>query len=481
MARGAYLKDLGNTPGHLNHWSKRAFVELLVAPRRGRRGALAVPVDHAARPPLSGVATRTNAAAREDATRSYGRGARILSVGIATTGLVTFAYFSLASHALSEVDYKGISLLWSVMFLIISIIYRPVEQLLSRTISARRARGLDGGHPLRTGDRDPGGVRGAVPGRRAGVPGADRGGRVRRLRGAVLGAGRRRASPTRSATSPAAGWPGTRASGSTAGSCCWSPCSRCLFALAVVLGIARGQGVVALGIAAAPLVSLMVVPWALRGRDPAPPRGRRGRRRARRRARREHALRRRRAGDHGRRAGAAQRAGGDRRRDGRGRRAGRLRVQRAADHARAAAAVPGDPDLAAPAPLRAGGDRRRRGLRAARCASRCWPIAGFAGAGRDRARGVGPLAMDVLFGGDFDYARGGLVLVGHRDGLPPRPPARSTRPRSPATARASPPRPGSAARRCSSAGCSSRRSTTSCSRSRSATAPPPPCSRACCG
>ena len=29
MARGAYLKDLGNTPGHLNHWSKRAFVAML--------------------------------------------------------------------------------------------------------------------------------------------------------------------------------------------------------------------------------------------------------------------------------------------------------------------------------------------------------------------------------------------------------------------------------------------------------------------
>jgi 2-polyprenyl-3-methyl-5-hydroxy-6-metoxy-1,4-benzoquinol methylase len=29
MARGAYLKDLGNTPGHVNHWSKRAFVSLL--------------------------------------------------------------------------------------------------------------------------------------------------------------------------------------------------------------------------------------------------------------------------------------------------------------------------------------------------------------------------------------------------------------------------------------------------------------------
>jgi ubiquinone/menaquinone biosynthesis C-methylase UbiE len=29
MARGAYVKDLGNTPGHLNHWSKRSFVRLL--------------------------------------------------------------------------------------------------------------------------------------------------------------------------------------------------------------------------------------------------------------------------------------------------------------------------------------------------------------------------------------------------------------------------------------------------------------------
>jgi len=29
MARGAYLRDLGNTPGHVNHWSKRAFTSLL--------------------------------------------------------------------------------------------------------------------------------------------------------------------------------------------------------------------------------------------------------------------------------------------------------------------------------------------------------------------------------------------------------------------------------------------------------------------
>jgi SAM-dependent methyltransferase len=29
MARGAYWSQLGNTPGHLNHWSRRSFVRLL--------------------------------------------------------------------------------------------------------------------------------------------------------------------------------------------------------------------------------------------------------------------------------------------------------------------------------------------------------------------------------------------------------------------------------------------------------------------
>jgi 2-polyprenyl-3-methyl-5-hydroxy-6-metoxy-1,4-benzoquinol methylase len=29
VARGAYVSDLGNTPGHVNHWSKRSFVRLL--------------------------------------------------------------------------------------------------------------------------------------------------------------------------------------------------------------------------------------------------------------------------------------------------------------------------------------------------------------------------------------------------------------------------------------------------------------------
>ena len=74
------------------------------------------------------------------ASRSYGRGAAILSVGIGVTGLITYAYFALASHSLSKDDYGRISLLWSSVFIVVSVLYRPVEQLLSRTIADRAAR-----------------------------------------------------------------------------------------------------------------------------------------------------------------------------------------------------------------------------------------------------------------------------------------------------------------------------------------------------
>ena len=72
----------------------------------------------------------------------YGQGARILSIGIAATGVFTFAYFALASHVLDADLYGSIALLWAILFVVISVLYRPVEQLLSRTIAARRARGI---------------------------------------------------------------------------------------------------------------------------------------------------------------------------------------------------------------------------------------------------------------------------------------------------------------------------------------------------
>ena len=62
------------------------------------------------------MSAAAEASARDDATRSYGRGARILSVGIASTGVFTFAYFAVASHVLSASEYGAISLLWSELF-----------------------------------------------------------------------------------------------------------------------------------------------------------------------------------------------------------------------------------------------------------------------------------------------------------------------------------------------------------------------------
>jgi O-antigen/teichoic acid export membrane protein len=196
------------------------------------------------------------------ATRAYGRRARVLSVGIAVTGVVTFLFFALASHALGKIDYKGISLLWSVMFLIISVIYRPVEQLLSRTISVRRAQGLAGGHPLRIALTIQLGFAAlflviALVLRSTITNDVFDGSSTLYwvLVVAVI---------SYAASYFARGWlAGHQRFGLYGGLVLLESCSRCLFALLAAIGITHSQGFVALGIAAAPLVSLAVVPFAL--------------------------------------------------------------------------------------------------------------------------------------------------------------------------------------------------------------------------
>ena len=332
---------------------------------------------------------------------SYGRGARILSVGIATTGLVTFAYFSLASHSLSESDYKGVALLWSVLFLIISIIYRPVEQLLSHTIASRRAQGHEG-HPLRVplliqassatvflalalALREP--ITDDV------FDGSDELYWV--LVVAVL---------AYAASYFARGWlAGHQRFGLYGGLVLLESVSRCLFALAVAIGLLSGQGAVALGIAAAPLVSLLVVPWAIEHRG---------------------------AGE-GERGSLRQGAGF----------AGAVLAIMVAEQAllngpvlvvdatAADAALAGfvfNVLLIARAPLQlfqaiqtsllphlsglaatGGGPEFGHAIRVTVLA-----IGGFAGAVVLGLGLIGPWAMGVLFGGDFDYGRAGLMLVG---------------------------------------------------------------------
>jgi O-antigen/teichoic acid export membrane protein len=200
-------------------------------------------------------------------TRSYGSGARILSIGIAATGLLTFAYFSIASHVLGAVAAKRIDLLWSVMFVVISVIYRPIEQLLSRTIASGRARG-HAEHPLRV----PLTIQLSFAALFGALALALHGELVKHVFDGsqalydVLVVG----TLAYAASYFARGWlAGHERFGLFGGLVLVESLSRVCFALAVAVGIASGQTAVALGIAAAPLVSLVVVPAAFAGRRPA--------------------------------------------------------------------------------------------------------------------------------------------------------------------------------------------------------------------
>jgi O-antigen/teichoic acid export membrane protein len=202
------------------------------------------------------------------ATRSYGSGARILSIGIASTGLLTFAYFSVASHVLNPFQAKRIDLLWSVMFVTISVIYRPIEQLLSRTIAERRARGHVQ-HSLRVPIAIQLGfalafliIAVALRGELVDHVFDHFGGLYDVL---VVG------TVAYAASYFARGWlAGHQYFALYGGLVLMEALSRVCFALAVALGIVHGQLAVALGIAAAPVVSLVVVPWAFarRRREP---------------------------------------------------------------------------------------------------------------------------------------------------------------------------------------------------------------------
>ena len=258
MARGAYIKDLGNTPGHLNHWSRKAFVELL-----SKHGTV-----EETRSPFPWTCCSSECERRREKS-GYGAGAKILSIGIASTGVVTFAYFSVASHALNnDVQYKQITLLWSVLFVIVSVIYRPVEQLLSRTIADRRARGFESDHPLRTPlliqaafalaflvvalvFKDP--IENDLFDGEAALYWV--------LVVAVL---------AYAASYFARGWLAGHQWFALYGALVFMEAtSRLLFAVAVLIGLASGQNVVAMGMAAAPFVSLVVVPWAFSRRPKA--------------------------------------------------------------------------------------------------------------------------------------------------------------------------------------------------------------------
>jgi O-antigen/teichoic acid export membrane protein len=201
--------------------------------------------------------------------QSYASGARVLSIGIASTGIFTFLYLALASRSLDPASYSRISLCWAIMFVILSVIYRPIEQLLSRTIADRRARGLHG-HPLRI----PALIQFSFAtlflivalAMRSEIEQGIFDGSSALYWILVVGV------LAYAASYFARGWlAGHQKFALYGGLVFLESTSRFLFALAVAVGIASGQAAVGLGMAVAPFASLCVIPFAFsRLRDPGP-------------------------------------------------------------------------------------------------------------------------------------------------------------------------------------------------------------------
>jgi O-antigen/teichoic acid export membrane protein len=204
--------------------------------------------------------------AQPDAGRelSYGRGAALLSGLIAATGLLTYAFHSLAAHALGRDGYGAIGVLWAAVFLTASVIYRPVEQLLSRTIAERQAQGRSAGPALRVAAT----IQLVLAVAFVIVALALRG----KIEGELL-SGRTTlywalvcAVIFYAASYFARGFlAGHGRFGLYGGLVLMESASRVVVAVLLVLGVAEGRNVAGIAIAVAPLLSLIVVPWALGG------------------------------------------------------------------------------------------------------------------------------------------------------------------------------------------------------------------------
>src|SRR4051812_36652250 len=202
----------------------------------------------------------THVAPEPEQPESYGRGARILTIGVGATGLLTAVFFVITSHVLTPIEAKRVDLLWAIMWVAISVLYRPIEQLLSRTIAHRRAHGL-GRHPLRAAIL----IQAAFGITFLLVAGVFH----HKLRDdafdgstalyVVLLTGIAFYAVSYFARGWLAGHQHFKLYG---GLVFMESASRCAFALAVAVGISHGPVAVAAGIAVAPLVSLVVLPSA---------------------------------------------------------------------------------------------------------------------------------------------------------------------------------------------------------------------------
>ncbi len=191
----------------------------------------------------------------------YGKTAGFLSIGVGLTGVITYTYFFIASHVLSKPDYGQVTVLWSAVFITVSTLYRPVDQLLSRHISEHLARGESDRQPVRVAAKIQLGLAAIFTVLALALHGPLQNGLLEGNStlywiyvSAVL---------FYAASYYARGYlAGHRRFGLFTALILSESCFRTLFAVLVAVSLLDGQSAVAVGIVAAPALSLMVVPFA---------------------------------------------------------------------------------------------------------------------------------------------------------------------------------------------------------------------------
>jgi O-antigen/teichoic acid export membrane protein len=207
------------------------------------------------------VSSENGAGKAPASSADYGKTASFLAVGVGLTGVITYAYFLIASHTLSKPDYGQITVLWSAVFITISTLYRPIEQLLSRHISERVVKGQSLSEPMRVASTIQFGLSLLFTVLALALRGPIQNGLLEGNETlywvfftSVL---------FYAASYFARGFlAGKQQFGLFVALILSESCFRTIFAVLVVVGVLSGQGWVAIGITAAPALSLLVVPFA---------------------------------------------------------------------------------------------------------------------------------------------------------------------------------------------------------------------------
>ena len=214
-----------------------------------------------AAPEKATQARRPDPAQGGSATADYGKTASFLAVGVGLTGIITYTYFFIASHVLSKPDYGQITVLWSAVFITVSTLYRPIEQLLSRHISERLVTAEPIGEPMRVAAKIQLGLTTLFAAAALALRGP--------LQDELLGGNEAlywvffSSVVFYAASYFARGFlAGNRRFGLFAALILSESVFRTLFAVLVALSVLSGESAVAIGIVAAPALSLMVVPLA---------------------------------------------------------------------------------------------------------------------------------------------------------------------------------------------------------------------------